>query len=359
MVYVSGMRSALSGMLVVLAACGGPAVDDPATDAPAARRFELSATVGDDGLSEEVVFAIPPMTRSMTIVVRGANDALYALGQLHGPDGVDRVMLPAGPPGPAMAASYNDEQIGQMPGELHQSIRLGTFTHVYPYRPGQEAIRGRWALRVASDRPGPVTVTVLLPEDDGGRVLHLNVVVVSDTITVATPPAFLAELQRIFDQAGITVVVDEIVPITGTNLENIGSGTEPQEAPDSLSAMLPALTDGRIDGDALDLFIVETLPPFVAGLSLGTPGPPVRGSYYFGVVVRPGTTDSQTGRVVAHEVCHFLALQHVENVGVSGMRYPDPLDDTSVGTSNLMTSGTALTPDQTYALSRSALLSTN
>lgn len=350
------MRHQLIGLLMLFAACGDPD-DDPGTDAPPARRVERSASVGADGLSEELVFDVPPMTRSMTIVVTGANDALYALGALRGPDGVDRVALPPGPPGPAMAASYNDEQIGQMPGELYQSIRLGTYTHVYPYKPGQDATAGAWALRVASDRPGPVTVTILLPEENGGRVLHLNVVVVSDSITVASPPAFLRELQRILDQAGISIVVDQIVPITGSNLENIGSGTEPQESPTSLSAMLPALTNGRITGDAFDLFVVESLPPNVAGLSLGTPGPPIRGSYYFGVLVRPAATDSQTGRVIAHEVCHFLALQHVENIGVSGMRYPDPLDDTSVGTSNLMTSGTTLTADQTYALSRSALLS--
>jgi len=350
------MRHVLFGLMALLAACGDPD-DDPGTDAPPARRLELSASVGADGLSEELVFEIPPMTRSMTIVVTGGNDALYALGVLRGPDGLDRVGLPAGPPGPAMAASYNDEQIGHMPGELYQSIRLGTFAHVYPYKPGQEATAGTWALRVASDRPGPVMVTILLPEENGGRVLHMNVIVVSDTITVASPPAFLTELHRIIDQTGISIVVDQIVPITGSNLENIATGTEPQESPTSLSAMVPALTNGRITGDALDLFIVESLPPNVAGLSLGTPGPPIRGSYYFGVLVRPGATDSQTGRVIAHELCHFLALQHVENIGVSGMRYPDPLDDTSVGTSNLMTSGTTLTPDQTYALSRSALLS--
>ncbi len=352
------MRSVTAILMAMfgLAGCGEAPEDEPPVDAAPARRLQFMTTVGADGRSDEVAFEIPPMTRSMTVVVTGASDALYAIGALRGPDGIDRVGLPAGAPGPAMRASYDDEQIGHMPGELYQSIRLGTFTHVYPYRPGQDATTGAWSLRVASDRPGPVTVTVLLPADDGGRTLHLNVVVVSDTIAIASPPSFLDEVQGLLGPAGLTVVVDQVLTIPGTALEHITEGSEPQEAPQSLSAMLPALTEGRLSGDALDLFVVESLPTGVAGLSLGTPGPSLRGSYYFGVLVRPADTDSQTGRVVAHELCHFLALQHVENVGVSGARYPDPLDDTLPGASNLMTRGTTLTADQAFALSRSALL---
>jgi len=60
--------------------------------------------------------------------------------------------------------------------------------------------------------------------------------------------------------------------------------------------------------------------------------------------------------VFAHEVCHFLALQHVENRGLSGTVYPDPLDDTSPGEGNLMEDGAILTPDQAWSLRRSALL---
>lgn len=337
---------------LLLTACGDEGDGEPA------RQVALATAVAADGRSPEVAFEIPAATRSMTIVVEGDPAGLYGLAVLRGPDGVDRVALPAGAPGPAMAASYHDEQIGHMEGDLYQSIRLGTFTHVYPYRPGQEATEGRWTLAVASDRAGPVTVTVLLPEDDGARTLHVNVVVVSDTITLATPPSFVDEVQALLAPASIDVVVDRVEVITGSALENIATGSEPQEAPDSLSARLPGLVDGRLTGGALDLFVVEALPSGVAGLSLGTPGPPVRGSYYYGVVVRPAATDAQTARVIAHELCHFLALQHPENVGVSGTRYPDPLDDTSPATSNLMGNGTALTADQAFALSRSALLTT-
>ncbi len=357
MVYASRMRSMLAILAATLgaAACG----DDPGgggVDAPPARRLELTAAVGADGLSEELAFAVPDRTRSITVVVAGATDALYALGALRSPDGTDLVALPTGAIGPTMSTAYRDEQIGQMPGNLYQSIRLGTFAHVYPYRPGQEATAGAWSLRVAADRAGPVLVTILMPEDDGGRTLHLNVVVVSDVITVGSPPTFLDEVQGLLAPAGITVAVDQVMTLPGTALERITEGSEPQEAPDSMAAMLPALVATRLSGGGFDLFVVEGLPPGVAGLSLGTPGPPLRGSYYYGVLVRPAATDTQTARVIAHELCHFLALQHVQNVGISGMTYPDPIDDTTVGTDNLMTSGTTLTAGQAFALSRSALL---
>ena len=111
-----------------------------------------------------------------------------------------------------------------------------------------------------------------------------------------------------------------------------------------------------MSSDALDVFIVDSLPAGVGGLSLGTPGPPQRGGYYFGVLIRRSANDASLARVIAHEVCHFLALQHVSNTGVSGRRYPDPLDDTMVGQDNLMEDGAVITPDQTFALTRSALL---
>jgi hypothetical protein len=38
------------------------------------------------------------------------------------------------------------------------------------------------------------------------------------------------------------------------------------------------------------------------------------------------------------------------------MTYPDPIDDTEPGRDNLMENGTALTPDQGFALRHSALL---
>jgi hypothetical protein len=254
-----------------------------------------------------------------------------------------------------MEMMYFDEQIGQMPGDLYQSIRLGTFTHVYPYRPDQAVIAGHAFLRVASSRPGPVTVRIVMPEDDGATTLPLNLYVVSDTLPDPSTPELRAEVSRLLAQANLAVRFDVVERIAGTALERITDFSEPQEAPTSMSAMLPALVADR-PTTGLDIFFVEALPTGVGGLALGTPGPPIRGSYYFGVVVRGGLPASELARITAHETGHFLALQHVQNRGISGRTYDDPLDDTLPGADNLMEGGALLTPDQAFALSRSALL---
>ncbi len=348
------MRTCLVALILAAAACGDDASSAPDAGPPE-REVVLETEVDDSGLSAEVAFTIPEDTRSVTVVIEGEESGLYALGAFTLGDGVDLVELPSGDPGAAMQASYNDEQIGQMDGDLFQSIRLGTYTHVYPYRPGQEAVPGAASLRVASDTAGPVRVTILMPEDDGARILPLNIFIVSDTLADPTSDTFVTELDRIFGQADIDVTINGVERITGTALEQITESTEPQEAPGSQTAMLPALVEDR-DLPGLDIFFVESLPAGIGGMSLGTPGPPLRGSYYFGVVVRGTVSPLVAALVVAHEGSHFAALQHVENRGLSGTIYPDPLDDTSPNQGNLMEDGTSLTDDQAFALSRSALL---
>lgn len=344
------MRFMLACVAIVVLGCGDDGIDQPPP-----REVILEAVVGADGLSADVPFEIPDGTRSITIVVEGANDALYALGAFAMGDDQELVHLPAGAPGPAMQATYEQEQIGQLAGDLYQSIRLGTFTHVYPYRPGQMVVEGTAYLRVASNRPGPVRIRILMPEDDGANTLALNIYLVSDTLADPDTPAFRSEVTRLFAQANVNVTFNRVERITGTALERITDFSEPQEAPTSMSAMLPGLVADR-PTTGLDVFFVESLPSGVGGLALGTPGPPIRGSYYFGVVVRGGLPAVELARITAHEGGHFLGLQHVENRGISGRTYPDPLDDTTPGVDNLMEGGTLLTPHQAFALSRSALL---
>jgi hypothetical protein len=343
----------LAVAILALAACG----DDLAQpDAAVPRAVDATAVVAGNGRSAPVMFAVPPDTRSIAITVSGAPTALYALAELTLADGVDRIQLAAGAPGPAMQASYRDEQIGQMPGLLYQSIRLGQFMHVYPYRPDQGLVPGPASLRVASDSAGEVTVRIVMVADDGGTNLVLNIIVVSDTLVV-DDVGLVGETAAYLADAGIATRLGASTRVTGTALANITDFNEPQESPTSQSAQLPALVLDQLAAAAgVDVFVVESLPSGIAGLSLGTPGPPERGSYYFGVLIKPTQSGAIPGRVVAHEVCHFLGLHHVQNTGISGATYPDPLDDTVVGTDNLMALGTALTADQGWALRHSPML---
>lgn len=354
----AAMRIAASAtfLAAVLFACGDPAPAEPDA-APPARRVEATLTVSELGVSEPLEFEVPAGTRSITIVARGEPDALFALGSFV-LGGSERVGLDLDTPqGPVMEDRYFTEQIGQMPGDLYQVVRLGTFTQVYPYAPGQDVPAGPASLQVLSNvGGGSVDVTILMPEDDGAATLRVNVLGISESAPLAEPLGFMTEVERIFAQAGLEVVIDQVVNASGTGLSSITQFSEPQEAPDSMSAELALLGQTLVASDALNVFVVDTLPAGVGGLSLGTPGPPTPDSYYYGVILRRDADDRTIGRVFAHEVAHFLALHHVQNRGISGDTYTDPLDDTEPGRGNLMDSGTTLTPGQIFALSRSALL---
>jgi hypothetical protein len=355
-VRARAVRLVLALAAIGAGACGGD--DGASVDAAAApRTVDATAIVAGNGRSAPVMFDVPPGTRSIAISATGAPTSLYALAELALADGVDLVQLPDGNPGPAMAASYRDELIGAMPGGLYQSIRLGQFLHVYPYRPDQTVPVGPARLRIASDASGEVAVRIIMTADDGGTDLTLNVIVVSDTLAVDAP-GLVGEVAAYLADAGIATHLGQTLRLEGTALANITDFNEPQETPASQSAQLPALVRDRLGTDpGLDVFVVESLPASIAGLSLGTPGPAERAtSYYYGVVIKPTASGAVSGRVVAHEVAHFLGLQHVQNTGTSGATYPDPLDDTTVGEDNLMALGTTLTADQAAVLRRSPLL---
>lgn len=359
-------------LAVAAFACSSSSPDGPPGTPAAAAEAGIGATTGPrevsttvtfdaNGISSPMTFTIPDKTRSVTIVVEGQAARLHALASFAMSDGVDLVDIDtATSHASAMKASYFDEQVGEMPGALDQSVRLGTFTHVYPYAPGQPIVAGAATLRVATDgAEGEATVKVLMPEDDGAKSLHLNVFRVSEADTAFDSAPLLAELRPLFAQAAIDVVIDETVVAPGTGYAKLETFTEPQEAPDSDAAKLATNLSTKATSSALPVMIVDSLPAGVGGLSLGVPGPPISTSYYYGVVVANDADAGNLARVVAHEVAHFLGLQHVTNQGVSGKVYADPLADTSPTKPNLMTKGTELTPDQIFVLTRSALLTAN
>ena len=323
--------------------------------APRARTLTVTLT---DGLSPPIELVVPDHTRSLTVVAVGDDHALYALGSLRTPDGVEQVTLPQ-PPAMTLQQQYYGDQVPVLPTGLYQTIRVGTFTHVYPYAPGQTLLPGPMSLRIASSAAsGSVAVTLLLPEDDGAHVLHLNALTVTSVDTPAPADSWRAPLQAIFDQAGITIVVDQVTAVTSAEFASISEtpGTLPE--PGDVYCRLALAGHGWVTSGALNLFLVESLPGAIGGFTLGLPGPPVPTSYDFGVVVRAQANDAAAARAIGHEVAHFLNLHHVQDIGTfSGTAYPDPLDDTTPGQPNLMDAmGTTLTPGQAFSLSKSALL---
>jgi hypothetical protein len=345
----------LAVVALVLSACGGD--DEGAADfAPAV--FE-QVPIGADGISDPITVTIAEQTRSLTIVVSGDYDGLYALAALTTPDGVERVALPSVDVPQTMTDAYVTEQVGEMPGSLHQSIRLGIFTQIYPNHPDHPITPGDYTIRVASSKPGTtVDVTAILREDDGGRTLPVNVFAVSNTISLSDEASlgFLPTFRNLLAPADIAVEVVDIVNLPDSGLSQLTDFNEPQEPPDGMSAELALLGAANVDNDALNIFVVDSMPLGVGGWAMGTPGPPLAGTPYSGVMVAYRAGDVGLGRVVAHEVAHFIALSHVENRGISGTVYPDQLDDTEPGGNNLMEGGTELTPGQIALLQRSPLL---
>jgi hypothetical protein len=312
-------------------------------------RVELAA----DGRSAAIAIDVPVGTRSLTLVVDGDDDALYGLASLVTADGVERIGLPDGSVGPMLARAYRDERVGRLPGR--QSVRLGLFTHVYPARPGEALPAGRTVVRLASDRPGPVSLRALMPPDDGAARLPVALVTTRAAAgAAADDPAWLADAAELLRPAVEVEVVEVIeLPIGPIALTEV---SEPQEPPDSESAALLAEARRVLGSDALAIVVVDDLPTGLGGWSLGTPGPPLPGTPYSGVVIERGGR-ARMARVAAHELAHYLGAAHVVDRGASGARYDDGLDDTEPGEGNLMDeAGDRLSPAQAFVLRRSALL---
>lgn len=357
--------------LLLLAGCGrtsapGRVLDDdfPSLPPPAACAtlpcsVEGSVPMGADGRSDPFAFTLPDGARSIAIEVVGADARLYALASLVRPDGTDLVALPPGAPGPTMRERF-DDVVARMPGALYQTIRLGTFAHVYPYAPGLAVPAGTWSLRVASDAAaGEVSVRVIVQPDDAARTLHLNLITVTQAGHATATEPLVAALSAIYAQAGLGVTVDGSATLASP-LATIDEpfGTIP--GPSSELAQLARAARPLAKTTALDVLVIDgfSANAAVVGESLGAPGPVDAASYYWAALVTWDADAHVLAHRVAHEVGHFLGLQHPSNTDLQGMVWPDPLEDTDPSVPNLMNPGAddTLTANQAFVLQRSPLL---
>jgi len=340
---------------------------------PDSRAIVREATLNGIGISEAVDFYVPPRTRSVTVSVIGDTKQLYALASFRTADGQEHVGWDqAKPPAPVLRHYYREEHICHFPGKLKQCPRLGTFTITYPNKRGQSVPPGPTSLKVSSEAAnGKVLVRVFLPEEDNARTLHVNLSIVSDQTKRFDSTLFIKKVEKIFEEADIRVVIDNELLLKGTPFSEItelaepkarlsGAPTDPEETPWNAPARLAQYGHQRLPSStALNLYVIDSFGRRgIKGVSLGTPGPPMPSSYYFGVLIERSEDYDSMAYLAAHEICHFLGLDHLRRWSVSEKPYSDGLGDTGDTLLNLMGSGLDLTPEQVFVLTRSPLLKT-
>lgn len=355
--FALGLWLCLASLLATDCAPRSRPVQLHTTGPPSGSPLRFRVRVGEDRLSPVIKVAVPAHSRSITIVAEGAPDVLYALASFK-LGGVELQDFPQQALAEKLHAAYFVEGSAQPPGSLLQFSRLGTFTFLYPYAPEQPLFAGPLEFRIAASRAeGDVDITVLLPEDDGASVLHLNLLVVSEEhdLPLDAPPAFLPTAQAIFAQAGISLRIDAIAALRDSGLSAVATLSLPWESPSGPLSHLTRLGQKRVESAGLPIYLVDALPRGSDGTSLGLPGPPLPQSSFFGVVLRRAEPQA-LGRTLSHEVAHFLGLRHVRTVTASGAVLTDGIADTEPAGDNLMEHGDRLSSGQIKVLRRSPLL---
>jgi len=323
------------------------------------RQRVFGAQLSRSRVSDRFQVAVPVHSRSIAIVVRGEPDVLYALASFQ-VGGSELVDIPPEALADRLQAAYFEEGTAQPSRVPLQFARLGCFNFVYPYAPGQPLPAGPLQFRIAASRvSSDAQIAVLMPEEDGANVLHIQLVRVSEQASLdsSSAHALAQPAQAIFAQAGIVLQIDSVMRLRGTGLSSLPGLAEPWESPLGPLARLAQLGQAQHEGTGLPVYVVDDLPTGRDGVSLGLPGPPQPRGPYWGVVVR-SAAPSVLGRSLAHEVAHFLGLRHVRTVTPSGQIMTDGIDDTEPNGTNLMEHGDRLTPGQIYTLLRSPLLQT-
>jgi hypothetical protein len=358
---------------IFFAGTGSSGADPDQKNADGQQRFVREALLNPLGISEPLVFDVPRNARSLTVTVVGEPAQIYALASLRTADGVEHVGWDEKkPPGPALDYFYRQEHLCHFPGRLRQCPRLGTYTLIYPNRPDQKLPAGATSLRVSSEKAGSAHVHFFLSETSKANFLHLNFFTVSRQAAPVDTKRLARNIQGIFDQAEIQIVIDNAVALPDSSFSDLtnlaapklrpsGAPTDPEETPDGGPAKLALLGHQRLPlSSALNIYLVDSFGGRgVKALSLGTPGPPLPSSYYFGVFVERSSDYDAMARLSAHEIAHFLGLDHPTRWSASDAIYRDGLVSSAEIVINLMGSGSELTAAQVNVMMRSPLLKPN
>lgn len=314
------------------------------TDLP--RLIEVTVDVESDGATEPFTFEIPAGTRSVGITAVGAPSDVIAVTELTLGDGIDRVGIGRIPP--VLLENVASQHLRMVPGDVFQEASTGVQTLAFPNAPGTGEIPpGPGSVRVSSTGRSLDLTIVLAPEAEN-LTLPLDVFVSDPDLTLGPDSPALTRAADLLEQAGIIVEFRTIASI---------------DTPDGFRAEAGLRVDGPVawlvelaasEGtEALDVFVVPQLD--VSGFSPRIPGPLVP-SPMRAVVVKSTSRPSDLGRVIAHEVGHYLGLHHLELYTDDHRPVPDPIPDTEPGTNNLMDAGTILTDGQIEVIRRSPLL---
>jgi len=302
-------------------------LDHPTVDSPSTATSLSSVTPGADVLfaanatQASGSFDVPTATFSFQYVLSGAPDEGYRWIELVEPDG-NRLI-----------ENGVQRDIPNPPG----GVVGNTLAVIVPNKPNYKVKPGRWTFKV--ERAG-------LPE-----ALQRPSTVKAALVTKEAPNKVTAAKLRVhywfFDGDAITAENaasnPEFAKITGTFVAAYaaaGIGIVPSygRLPASLNIAYSFENLGKLvesvprDDDAINVVFGKMIPilSVVAGLSTHLPGPvKVRGAS--GIILMNGAgrvdTPQARGLVLAHEVGHYLGLQHTD---------VDTLDDTENSPTNLM-----------------------
>lgn len=331
-------------MSLLLAACATVTAQETETSTVVAASLE----VGSDGAAE-LVFDVPAQAVAITILARSDSPiALIQLAELAF-DGFAPLSLATDPtidPLAAMTQRFSDHEIIETPNGFVHEVQMGTYAFTYPFAPGWELPTGQASLSVLVS--------------DGSRV-DIEVRVVPDSIRPVLPVTYYEPGEsRLSDEARMRV--DDILGEAGVLVEwskgSLPDGTistiedvEDRTPGSSMGGLIDGVTSVSTGG--VNLVVVDGLGGGISGLSTGVPGPHDGTGLAVTVTFRSQT---ETARLVAHEIAHLLGLRHLEDRSANGLVVQNPILDTRADAYNLMQFGTNLTDGQVEILRLSPLL---